>query len=163
MKYWLWIIVVVVGGGGAYLAMAHLSGGAFPTLGLPIGGELGALRGMALQFWEDIQFKDFKKAASYHAPELQDAVDIPYLIQRIFMVKPEMLDLMDYEIVLAELDASGLRARVKTRVKAKILATEKIEEREVMLYFKRKDLDSPWYMELEDSLRPAEADKEKKH
>lgn len=163
MKIAAWTLALVLVGGGVYLGMAHFSGGAFPTLGLPIGGELGELRGFALQFWEDIQFKDFDKAASYHAPELQDAVDIPYLIQRIFAVKPEMLDVMDYEIVLAELDASGLRARIKTRVKVKILANEEIQEKEVMLYFKRKDLDSPWYMELEDSLRPAEADKSKKH
>lgn len=163
MKRWTWLLVALLGGGGLYLAAAHLSGGAFPTFGLPIGGEINDLRGLALQFWEDIQFKDFDQAASYHAPELQDSVDIPYLIQRLFLVKPEALDLMDYEIVFAEMDASGLRARIKTRITAKILTNDRIEEREVMLYFKRKDLDSPWYMELEDSLRPAEADKEKKH
>ena len=33
----------------------------------------------------------------------------------------------------------------------------------VILYFYRDALDAPWYMRLEDSLRVAEADKDKKH
>lgn len=141
---------------GAYLGAAHLSGGAFPALGLALGGDRGELRRTALQFLEDIQFKDFEKAASYHAPELQETVDIPFLLQRLFAVKPEALDIMDYDIVFSELDSSGLRARVKARVKAKLLVNERVEEREIILYFHRDTPADPWYMRLEDSLRELE-------
>ena len=148
---------------GGYLSAAHLSGGAFPTPGLDLGGDRGLLRRKGLGFWEDIQFKDFAAAAAYHDPAIQGAVDIPYLIQRIFLQKPELLDIMEIEVVMVDIDSTGKRARVKTRLKVKDLALVKILEREIILYFHRDDADSPWYMVLEDSLRMGEADPDKKH
>ncbi len=146
---------------GGYLAVAHVSGGAFATLGLALGGDRGALRRVALSFLEDIQFKDFVSAASYHAPDIRDSVDIPFLIQRLFTVRPEALDIMDYEVVFAEIDSGGLRARVKLRVKVKLLLNALINEREVILYFQRESVDDPWYMQLEDSLRQLTPDSTK--
>ena len=163
MKKLVSVILVIAVLLGGYLAVAHLSGAAFSTLGLPLGGDRGLLRRMALDFMEDIQFKDFEAAASYHAPELMESVDIPFLIQRLFQVKPEALDIMDYEIVFADIDSSDLRARVKVRVRAKILLNERIEEREFVLYFDRDDARSPWYMKLEDSLRELSPDENRAH
>lgn len=163
MKRLMWTLLVVAGLGGGYLGAAHLSGGAFPTLGLPLGGDAGALRRTALSFWEDIQFKDFDAAATYHAPHLQDSVDIPYLLQRLFVVKPEMLDILEYEVVMVDLDGSGDRARVRTRLKVKDLVEGRIREKQVMLYFAREDAASPWYMRLEDSLRADKAEEDKQH
>ena len=140
---------------GGYLSVAHLSGGAFWTMGLPLGGDRGLLRRIALEFMEDIQFKDFEAAASYHAPELMETVDIPFLIQRLFQVRPEALDFMDYEVVLAEVDSSGLRARVRMRVTVRLLLDELVQEKEFILYFYRDSVSDPWYMRLEDSLREA--------
>ncbi len=148
---------------GGYLAVAHVSGGAFSTLGLVLGGDRAELRRMALAFLEDIQFKDFESAASYHAPDIIDSVDIPFLIQRLFAVKPEALDIMDYDIVFAELDSGGLRARVKVRVKVKLLLNERIDERELLLYFERDSVDDPWHMKLEDSLRELTPDSTKQN
>ena len=149
--------------GGGYLGVAHLSGGAFATLGLALGGDRGALRRLALSFLEDIQFKDFVSAASYHAPALRESVDIPFIIQRLFTVRPEALDIMDYDVVFAEVDSGGLRARVKLRVKVKLLLNEQINEREVLLYFERDSVDDPWYMKLEDSLRQLTPDSTKQN
>ena len=163
MKRMLWTLGLLAALGGGYLAVAHLSGGAFPTPGLPIGGDAGELRRTAIDFWEDIQFKDFDAAAAYHAPELQDSVDIPYLLQRLFVVKPEMLDILEYEVVMVDIDRSGDRARVRTRLKVKDLIQGKIREKQVMLYFARSDRQAPWYMRLEDSLRSDEAEKDKQH
>ena len=146
---------------GGYLGVAHVSGGAFSTLGLALGGDRGALRRVALSFLEDVQFKDFVSAASYHAPDIRDGVDIPFLIQRLFTVRPEALDIMDYEVVFAEIDSGGLRARVKLRVKVKLLLNALIDEREVILYFQRESVDDPWYMQLEDSLRQLTPDSTK--
>ena len=163
MKNWLIALGLLLALAGGYLAAAHLSGGAFPTLGLPLGGERGELRRTALSFWEDVQFKDFDKAASYHDPAVQDQVDIPFLLQRLFVLKPEQLDIMGVEVVLADVDSSGLRARVKTRLQVKELTTGKTKDPEVMLYFHRESPGAPWFMVLEDSLRNAEADESKKH
>jgi len=90
-------------------------------------------------------------------------VDIPFLLQRLFAVKPEALDIMDYDIVFAELDSSNLRARVKARVKVKLLLDETIQERELILYFDRDSVDDPWYMKLEDSLRELSPDSTKRN
>ncbi|MFH1808926.1 MAG: hypothetical protein ABIJ09_09280 [Pseudomonadota bacterium] len=128
-----------------------------------LGGSNAALRRIALSFLEDIQFKDFVKAARYHAPEIQKSVDIPYLIERLFALKPEFLDIMGYEVVFAKIDSSGLRARVKTLVKVKNLADGSLNERELMLYFERDTPKSPWHMKLESSLRGVDADPDKKH
>ena len=72
---------------GAYVGAAHLSGGALPTPGLALGGDEGELRRTTLRFWEDLQFKDFERASTYHDPATRDAVDIPYLLQRLFLLQ----------------------------------------------------------------------------
>ncbi len=162
MKKLLVLVLVVAVAGGGWLFAAHLSGGALFTFGLPIGGDRGFIREASMSFFEDIQFKDFKTAAKYHSPQKQDTVDIPALLQRLFAVKPEALDIMSYEIVFAEIDSTGNRARVKCRVKVKELAQMNIREQEVILYYKRAGPGAPWYMELEDSLRSVESDPNKK-
>ena len=78
-------------------------------------------------------------------------------------MKPEALDVMDFDVVFAEIDSSGLRGRVKLRVRAKLLLNERIEEREFVLYFYRDSPDEPWYMRLEDSLRELSPDTTRAH
>jgi hypothetical protein len=161
IKAGLALVTVLVLGSGGYLLAAHLSGGAYPTPGLALGGDAGLLRRHTLAFWEDLQFKDFEHAASFHDPAVQDKVDIPFLIERVFLVKPEALDIMSYEIVFAEIDSSDLRARVKTRIKVKNLTVGSIDEKELILYWHRASVTAPWYMQLESSLRLIDGDKDK--
>ena len=78
-------------------------------------------------------------------------------------MRPEALDIMDYDIVFAEVDSSELRARVKARVKVKVLLNELIEEQELVLYFERDSVTDPWHMKLEDSLRQLSADSTKQN
>jgi hypothetical protein len=118
-----------------------------------LGGDRGKLRQLSHSFLEDIQFKDFKRAAKYHEPKLRKSVDIPYLLERLFLLKPELLDIMQHEILFSKIDSTNLRGRVKARVKYKNLANGKLQERELMLYYYRKDENSPWFMRLESSLR----------
>ena len=153
------IIFLLIGG---YVGMAHLSGGAFSTLGLPIGGDRNHLRSLTLQFIEDIKFKDFKKAASYHAPDKQEEVDIPFFLERLFLLKPEAIDVMSYEIVFSELDSSNLRGRVKARIKCKDLVRNAINEKEIIFFYHRSTKEDPWYMVLESSLRQVKEKKKKK-
>ena len=162
MKKLVIAIVALVVLAGGYLAAAHLSGGAFYSFGLRLGGDRGELRRLSRSFLEDIQFKDFKRAASYHAPEKRASVDIPHIIQRLFVQKPEALDIQSYQIVYAEVDSTDNRGRVKTRVKVKDLVRGQIREQELILYWERAGRGAPWYMKLEDSLRQLEAEKGKK-
>jgi hypothetical protein len=154
------IILVVVALLAAGLIVFVSRPAALDRLGL--GGDSGKLRLITQSFLEDIQFKDFAKAASYHSPDDQKTVDIPFLLERLFGIKPEQLDIMSYEIVFADIDSSGLRGRVKSRVKVKILVNGAIEDRELMLYFSRDTPQSPWFMRLESSLRALEAEQGKK-
>lgn len=147
-----------------YFSAVHLSGGAFPAPSfLGLGGDKAKLRATSLSFMQDIEYKDFDTAASYHSEDTQESVDIPFLIQRLFQLKPETMDIMEYQPVFVKIDSSGLRARVKMRVKIELLVNKAIDTREIMLFYYRESADSPWFMKLEDSLRSHKATKGKKH
>ena len=118
------------------------------------------LEELSYSFWEDIQFKDFERAATYHEPALQALLDIPYLIERLFMIKPEHLDIQRIEILDVDLDADGERGRVRTKLIVKMLLDGKIREPEIILYWYKKE--GQWYMRLESSLHQLEEDRSKK-
>lgn len=73
--------------------------------------EAAAVEALARSFLEDIQFKDFQKAASYHTWTDEQKADIPKLIEDLFQVKPEQLNISDIRITRVELDRDGKRAR----------------------------------------------------
>jgi len=102
-------------------------------------------------FLEAIKFKDFEKAASFHHPDKLKAKDVPALIEKRFMVKPELLDISGSEILLVEMDSQGSRARVKTRSRVSILNSGKERNVDIIFYW-QKDLDGKWYMTLDSSL-----------
>jgi len=162
-KWVVWSGVAVLVLALGYLAASHLSGGALYAFGLPLGGDRGELRRLAFSFWEDIQFKDFDAAASYHEPDRIAEVDIPYLIERLFLQKPEWLDITDIEVMMVDVDSSGDRGRVRTQMRVHDLTNDEWRDQEVMLYFYREGPGSPWYMELETSLRDIKAEDGKIH
>lgn len=126
------------------------SGGA--GIGTGSAADRGQLSQMSLKFMEDLRFKDFQHAASYHSVEDRKKVNIPQLIEQWFAVKPETLDIMRYEIQKVDIDSTGKRGRVKVKTVIKILNANEIKEPEMMLYF-FKDPAEGWIMELESSLR----------
>lgn len=69
------------------------------------------LQRLSQRFMEDLQYKDFSKAALYHTYEDQQKADIGQLIQRMFLVKPEQLNIRNVRIVGVDFDSSGDRAR----------------------------------------------------
>lgn len=113
--------------------------------------DLARIEEISLAFMEDIKFKDFNKAASYHSPEDQDKVNIPKLMERLFKIKPELLDVMEYTILESTLDSTGTRGRVKMKAKVNVLNSGKIKNPEFILYYKKEG--DAWFMELESSLR----------
>ena len=73
--------------------------------------DKGQVYKLTEDFLEDIQFKDFEKAAKYHTPEDQKEANIPKLIEEKFKIKPEMMDIREIEVQKVEIDRSGDRAR----------------------------------------------------
>lgn len=114
-------------------------------------GDRGVIDRISLSFMEDIKFKDFKKAASYHHPEDREKADIPKRIERLFKIKPELLDIIEYRILETTLDTSGGRGRVKLSAKVNLLNQDRIEQPEMILYYYKRD--GEWYMELDSSLQ----------
>jgi hypothetical protein len=151
MKKSLIILIVILALGAFFALFSTKFGVKLGGFQISLNNDKQALEKYALSFLEDIKFKDFKKAATYHSEEDQKKVDIPKLIERLFQVKPEFLDIMKYEITDIDIDASGSRARVKTHTTIKILNSKEIKEPEVILYW-QKDKQGQWYMKLESSL-----------
>lgn len=144
-----------------FILLAGIAVGALIISGRASGGEgngtgssadRNQISQISLKFMEDLRFKDFQHAASYHSTEDRKKVNIPQLIEQWFAVKPETLDIMRYEIQRVDIDSTGKRGRVKLKTVIKILNANEIKEPEMMLYF-FKDPAEGWIMELESSLR----------
>ena len=80
---------------------------------------------LARSFLTDLQFKDFEKAASYHTLLDSKKANIPKLIEKLFAVKPELLNIREFEIVKVEMDPDGKRAKAFFRSTGEILNTAK--------------------------------------
>jgi hypothetical protein len=148
---------VVLGGAGLYVVSSPRG---VSVLGVDVGGqERGWLSERSVDFIEDLQFKDFKRASTYHLAKTQAARNIPELIQRVFVVKHEVLDITDYKVLEVDLDRAKTRARVRMNVKYRVLGDQSFRDDpnlrrdvELMLYWFRGE-DGAWTMELESSLR----------
>jgi hypothetical protein len=128
--------------------------------GIEVGGtERKWLAERTIDFLEDIQFKDFQRASTYHLDKTQKERNIPELIRRIFQIKHEVLDIKDYKILDVDLDRSTSRARVRALVHYHVLGDQSTRDhleamREVeMLFYWFRQTDGTWTMELESSLR----------
>jgi len=85
--------------------------------------DMAELDKLARSFLQDLQFKDFDKAGKYHNLIEQGKANIPQLIERLFQVKPEVLNIRDFEIVRVDMDEDGKRARTFFRSNMEILNT----------------------------------------
>ncbi len=152
MKKLIIFILLLALCAGGYLATAYFSGGTLPTFGIPLGGEKSQMRQSVLKFWEDIKFKDLNSAASFLPADQRDAANIQGFLQRIFGSAAVTLDIVGYEIETLELDSTGLRARVKTKVMANNLQIGQKINRSVMLFFHKISPGSKnWSLELANS------------
>ena len=127
------------------------SGGGIGIGSLTSGGDADYIKKRTLEFLEDIQFKDFQKAASYHSSEDRKDLNIPYLIERLFAVKPEFLDILRYKVVKSEIDSTGDRGRVSTVTTVKYLNEGNVRDTSIIFYWYR-DPTEGWVMKLESSL-----------
>jgi hypothetical protein len=159
MKKWLLLTLFVVAAAGAALYIVQ------SPRGVSIGGvELGGgerawLADRTVDFLEDIQFKDFKTASTYHLAKTQKERDIPEMIRSVFLVKHEVLDIQEYKILEVDLDRAKSRARVRALIHFRTLGDQTVRDRpdarrntEMLFYWFRQP-DGTWIMELESSLR----------
>lgn len=106
------------------------------------------LRDQTRQFWEYVKFKSFDRAAEFD--ENEDTEETARLIERIFRIKPENLDLREIDVLYAEIDGSGELARTKTRLDGAVLNPAAEKTLEVMLFWERRD--EKWWLKLRSSL-----------
>lgn len=126
------------------VVVALLSAGAWLALSKPWSSDLGMVEDFSKRFMEDLKFRDFRSSSLYSHPLDQDRLDIGRALEKLFLVKPEMLDLMDYRIRRAELDSSGERASVIVSSRFKVLNRDKEpQEKELKLYWIRRHPDCP--------------------
>jgi hypothetical protein len=117
---------------------------------------------LAQSFLESIQFKDFETASKFHNLVDQKKADIPLLIERLFQIKPEFLNIRDLKVTKVDIDSTGRRARTFFNANVEMLNSlrekkdgdvERDEkDTEGILYWQKED-DGRWVLKLESSLR----------
>ncbi len=138
-------ILLIAGSGYAYLQSQQLNQAPLSTV---LSGDKQSIVQTSQHFMEDLKYKDFKAAAKYSLPEQQATLDMPALIERLFQVKPEFLDIQKYTVTAT--DQSGERARVHLNAHIKILNTDESRIPEIILYYKKKN--GQWYMDFASSV-----------
>ncbi len=130
--------------------IALLSIGGFIYLQDPFNPDRAEIQELSEQFMEDIQYKDFHSSARYHHELEQDRVDIGRALEDLFLVDPELLDIMDFRIIRTEIDSSGDRGRVLVNTRFRPLkprsasdGDDDIEETELQLYWMRRHPECP--------------------
>lgn len=128
----------------------YFFGSKYSLGGLSFNQDKGHLEKQMNAFLEDIQFKDFDKAATYHHPSEQKKANISHMIESKFHIKPEQLDIQEYTVDRVDIDNSGNRARILTTVHIKLLNTKEVRDVEAIYFWHKKD--GKWYMMLRSSL-----------
>lgn len=146
------VLVLLLALGGAGYWFFTFGPAAHAPIGVVLNPEARKLGALARSFLEDIKFKDFKAAAQYSTPEDRDKADIPKLIERLFQVKPELLQIDNIELMAVDVDSTGKRARTKLKTDVKLLNTNELRHPEILLYWKEGD-GGKWFMDLASSLQ----------
>lgn len=163
MKKVLGIAAVLFLAGGLLLVASAPKIG-IGSLGFMLDEDERQLLKLAQEFLEAIQYKDFKTAAGFHNEEDKGKVDIPGMIERLFKVKHEVLNIRDLQVTKVTVDSTGKRARTFFNANIELLNSlqrrdknkKKVDERdhsdtEGILYWQKEN--GKWVMKLESSLR----------
>lgn len=108
------------------------------------------LKDKTRRFLECIKFKEFEEAAAFHNEADRKDADIAGMIEGLFYVPPEYLDIQDVNVLFAEIDSSGVLGKVKARCFAEFLNTKESKNHDVLLYWKKENED--WFLKLKSSL-----------
>ena len=111
-----------------YLGYAHISGGAVPTFGLPIGGQKALIRQQALRFFEHIKFKNTSAIKDFVKEDASNE-DINTFMSKTFGQDPANIDLQSVMVENVELDSSKKRARSRVS----LIGRDLLESRPIVL------------------------------
>lgn len=113
--------------------------------------EQHAVREQSMRFFECIQFKEFDEAAEFHNEKDRKNSDIPKMMEDMFKMPPENMDINNIYIVATDIDSSGDLARVKLQMSVRVLNSNKRKNPEVNLFWKKEN--DKWYLKLKSSLK----------
>lgn len=151
------------------LVAAAVGAGIYVYIAQPFNPTRAEIEELSTRFMEDIQFKDFDSSARYHHELERDRVDIGRAIEELFLVDPELIDILDYRIVRSELDSTGTRGRVLVSTRFRPLEPEAvsddeegddIEEVELQLFWMKRHPECPLGSDCEDGVCRDEDDGE---
>lgn len=126
------------------VVLALAAAGAYVVYFKPFRPDIQTIEKLSEKWMEDLQFKDFRSSGLYHHKLDRDRVDIGRALERLFLVKPELLDIRDYRIASSRVDSTGRRARVKVKARYKRLNKDKKpQEATLMLYWMKRHPDCP--------------------
>lgn len=121
-----------------------LGAGAYVFLYSPFQPSVRMVNKLSRKWMEDLQFKDFRSSSLYHHKLDRNRIDIGRALERLFLVKPEMLDIKDYRIVSTDVDSTGERARTKIKARyVRLNQDKKPKEADLMLYWMKRHPDCP--------------------
>lgn len=157
-KFLVVALLLVLLGGGLLFAMSKgsLTSG---LMGLVLDEDEKQLFELAKGFLEAIQYKDFSTAAGFHNEDDEKKVDIPKMIESLFKVKPEVLNIRDLKVTRVTVDSTGKRARTFFDSNIEFLNSlqrkqdkdRKNKNVEGVLYWQKEK--GQWQLKLESSLR----------
>ena len=146
------LLVLLLGLAGGAMIWLQRSPLAQSPISALFSGDAREIVQMGQKFMESIQYKDFKSASIFSLPEQKSTLDIPVLIERLFQVKPELLDINNVKVLSHDFDSSGDRARLRMQADVKILNSQELRKPEIILYFKKQP-DGKWYMDFASSIK----------
>ena len=141
-KLLLILILLAIAGGAAWAVL----GGWTPIFQ----SDRHIIIKQAKRFMECIKFKEFGEAAAYHTAQDSKKADIPFLIERLFKVKPEQMDIQECNVIFGEIDSSGILGKTKSRCIVHLLNTKEVRKPEIVLYWKKEG--GRWFLKLKSSL-----------
>ena len=120
----LLVLVVVAAGIGLYFC-ADRYGVRVGSYALVLDPDRDVIHRNTRRFLEDLQFKDFKHAGTFHTEKEQSERNIPELIEKKFAIKPELLDIRHFEVLRIDISDDGDRAKSVSNVTVKFLNTSR--------------------------------------
>jgi len=139
------VLAIVLALGGVFLAGLRPWGFSLGGVEFAWSPEYQEVERLGRQFMEDIEFKDWDRAASYHTWAEKQEADIPEQIRKLFGIKPEQLHIENVRLMGVDMSEDGLRARTRFKAHVEVLNSAQGEEEEnknrdmeINLYWQRR-------------------------
>jgi hypothetical protein len=130
---WIGLALLLAAGAAGYVMVEK-----------PYAPDANTLERLSRSFLEDLQYKDFRSSALYHHLLDQGRFDIGQTLEAIFAIKPELLDILGFDVVKVDFDSSDDRARVFVRIRYKVLNKgNEVKELDLILYWLHRHPDCP--------------------